>query len=270
MLKEDSIRASSISSYNDCARRGAAKMFPLALASAGFALNKSRRLIGSVIGTGAHAAMNHMLQSKIDTGESGKVGDAEEIAIDSLRKDVSEGVEWDKSVAPNMPSAEGLVRRHTRAIHHFIAPKIKPVALEESFEAEYRGMKITGHVDVREPDTIGDLKTGKFERPNFPQYGTYVMLGRTEGHTITKVREFYDKTVALDKPSEPPKILEISADIAAAQAKEILDFIIDDYNKFLIDGNPAHFRANPSSILCGPKYCTAYGTEFCKYHKGAS
>jgi len=32
----------------------------------------------------------------------------------------------------------------------------------------------------------------------------------------------------------------------------------------ILPGDPWSFVANPASILCSPKYCPAFGTQFCR------
>ena len=70
----------------------------------------------------------------------------------------------------------------------------------------------------------------------------------------------------------------MSKPVAVAQAEtaasNILRHIAGDLETFrngdpvrrILPGDPWAFQANPSSILCSPKYCPAFGTTFC--HEG--
>lgn len=268
-LQDTTIRASALSGYNDCARRASARMFPLALAEAGFTFLQNFRTIGAAIGHGAHAALQYTLQCKIDGDGQGHDDVAEGTALAALEADTADGVRYDDSVAINLQQAQGQVIRTTRMLRAAVTPHIDPVEVEIEMVATYRDMRIIGHMDVREPTSMGDLKTGKFERQNGPQYGAYAMLGESLGHEVSSFKEYYLKTVPIDKMAPPPKIQQYDVVMAKEQAKQMLDYIIDDYQAFLLDGNHKHFRANPASLLCSPKYCPAFGTSYCKEHKGA-
>jgi PD-(D/E)XK nuclease superfamily len=266
-LQENTIRASYLSSYNDCARRGAASMFPLTISDAGYALNHGKQNIGAAIGTGSHASLEYTLRKKIDAGNTGYDDEAESAAISALHKETLDGVLFD-SITANMNQAEKQVVRNSRLLRSQVTPLIQPTDVEVEFSANYRGMNILGHIDVLEDERGGDLKTGKFSKMNAPQYGTYLMLVESSGRKIKSFREFWIKTVALDKHAPPPVIEEYEIGLAKEMAEKRLDYVIDDYQAFLEDGNPKHFRANPSSMLCDPKYCKAFGTKWCNEHKG--
>jgi hypothetical protein len=261
------IRASALSSYNDCARRSAANLFPIAIVDAGHYLVRPKQNIGAAIGTGTHAAMEYTLRNKIENGGQGLDGEAIDSGIQALRNETENGVYFDEKTAPNINSAEKHVVRNTRILRASVTPLINPVELEVAFSATYRDFLVTGHADVREPSGMGDLKTGKFKRQNAPQYGTYAMLGESMGHEVTSFIEWWLPTAPLDKPAPPPQFKKYNVELCRDMAKSRLDYVIDDYEAFLSDGNPARFRANPESMLCNPKFCAAHGTKFCTEHK---
>lgn len=265
----EGIRASALSGYTDCARRAAANLYRQSLADAGFYVNSERQNVGAAVGTGAHASLEYSLNQKIDTGALGHDDVAEGVALQALHTDAENGLEYD-SITQNMNQAEKQVLRHSRIIRASVAPQIEPVETEIYIETEYRGVPVTGHLDFREPTSAGDLKTGKISRMNAPQYGMYAMLADTIGHSVTKFKEYFSKTVALNKASPEPSLIEYDVEKSKAHALTILDYMVDDYKAFIVSGNPKEFRANPSSMLCGAKYCPAFGTSFCQEHKEKS
>lgn len=270
MTQERSIRASALSNYNDCPRRTAAKLFPDEVEAAGYYIIHPKQNIGAAIGHGVHAALEYSLRNKMKDGSSGFNDEAEDAAISALHDDLQGGVNYDKKTAGNIRQAESQVIRSTRLVRTHLVPEVEPVDVEVEFTAEYRGFTITGHADIQESDAMGDLKTGKFTRQNAPQYGVYAMLAETEGFTVSSFRELYVPTVPLDKPAPKPIIEEYDVDRAKEMAKTRLDYIINAYLGFEENNDPTNFPANPDSLLCNPKYCAAYGTKFCREHKGAN
>lgn len=265
-MTQPSIRASSLPEYSDCARRAAAKQFSAEITAAGYELKNIPKMIGAAIGTGAHASFQYTLQTKIDEDSLGFNDIAEQKAIAALEKEMDEGVRFDDMV-PTRKLAEEQVLRLSKTIRTQVAPRINPVKVELELKAEYRGFLITGHIDVLEPTDIGDLKTGKFMRQNLPQYGCYSMLlGSVHYGELKSIKEAYIPTVPLTKPTPAVQYNVYDINQAEVYAHNVLDYMIDDYTRFMEKGDRFVFRANPQSILCSPKYCKAYGTNFCKEH----
>ena len=262
-----SIRASSLTDYYDCSRRAATKIFRDQIGAAGYQLATLRKMIGAAIGTGAHAAMEYTLREKMKSGGLGFNDEAEARAIDALQEAVNEGVTYDFKVAQTLKGAQEQVLRKVKEIRTAIAPQLRPLDVEIQLRAEYRGIEVTGTLDIREKEGPADLKSGKFKRQNGPQYGLYGMLADTHYEKSTRIREIYLATAPLDKPQPKAEFADYNVEDSARFARSMLDNIIDDHAKFEnTGGDRFSFRANPASLLCGPKYCPAYGTTFCKEH----
>jgi hypothetical protein len=118
MAEKISIRASSLSSYPDCLRRTASRIFKDDIVEAGYELKIPNTGIGAATGTGTHSGAAYILQHKIETGEAGKTEDAKERAIQSLHYEIEPGVTWD-ATSPNLNTAEKQVLRqvHSYAKH---------------------------------------------------------------------------------------------------------------------------------------------------------
>lgn len=277
MTKEVKIRASSTSSYYDCRRRVAAEVFRKDITEAGYDLRDGMpNSIGAAIGTGAHAAAEYTLTNKKDMGELGSDSESEDRAIEALRLEVQDGVFYDK-VSQNLNDAEGQVRRKNKKFRESVAPNVQPVEVEIYMEAEFQPQTViddlelkfilTGHADWLESDTLSDLKTGKFVRHNGPQYGCYSMLAGALGMEVMRIHEWSLPTVELIKPEPEPKIHQYDAEQSKMEAWSVLEDMASDFSNFLKTQQRFAFSPNPNSLLCNPKYCRAYGTNFCKEHK---
>lgn len=73
-------------------------------------------------------------------------------------------------------------------------------------------------------------------------------------------------TIALDKPEGVPQIIEYDIAQAENHATAMLDDMYNDFQKFMKTGNRFSFRSNSSSRMCDPKFCGAFGTNFCREH----
>jgi hypothetical protein len=164
------------------------------------------------------------------------------------------------------------------AYHQVIAPDIEPIAVEQRLEAEVEpGIVLSGQPDVvaREPHRVRDLKSGA-RRPSSaaPQVGGYALLARSHGLDIDSAAIDFIQRVRIDKPQPSPVSHPVPVAPAETAASNILRHIAGDLATFregdpqrrILPGDPWAFMANPSSMLCSPKYCPAFGTDFC--HEG--
>src|SRR5260370_152870 len=120
------VRASSTSSYPDCPRRGAARMFENEIKSMGYELRRLPPHIGAVTGTATHVAVYWALSEKITTGELGNQTEAESRAMESLRAGTAEGVMWD-GVTTTMNTAQRQVVRQSRIYRQHVAATLSPL-----------------------------------------------------------------------------------------------------------------------------------------------
>lgn len=259
------IRASYTSSYPDCARRGAARMFSAEIESMGFPLRRLPPHIGAVVGTATHVVITSALAHKIETGELGDEAASEELGVASLAEQTRDGVMWD-AVTTTIATAQRQVMRQARSYRQHIAPSIEPELVEQRIEAAAgAGVIVSGQIDVydRRGTLVGDVKTGKMSRWNAPQYGTYSRLLRTDGRPVKRIEEHYLPRVALSESQPRPEIIVYDVTACEQASATIINHIARDLTEFRETGSPEAFLANPMSMLCSDKYCCAWGTTFC-------
>jgi hypothetical protein len=271
------VRASGLGNYVDCKRRGAANMFREIIAAFGYTLRTTTTSIGAPIGTGTHAGAKAMLDQKLASGVITNPRDAEEQAVQAMRTATLDGVIWD-SESSDMNAAEQQVLRMTRMYREQVAPKIHPIIVEERLKAEVSpGFVLSGQQDVlaREPGKVIDLKTGKKAQKHSAQLGAYSLLARS--HALADVQHLeidFIQRVSLKKPQPDPIFISVDVGHAETAAINILREIEEDVRVFtqgdkkrgLLPGDPWAFLSNPSSMLCGKKYCCAHSTSFCLEH----
>lgn len=262
------IRASSVSNYYDCPRRSATHLFRNLIVSSGFSLNEERQNVGAAIGGAMHAAVNYTMLYKINNNNHpGYDDDAIQVAKTFLNVEAEKGLVYDK-VTFNKFDAEKQVIRKVRRFRGDVAPLISPLHAEKEFVAQYKGYEIIGHVDWIEVNhDIGDAKGGKWKGWHAGQLGTYSMLAKSNGFNPQRLYDVHLRTVPLKEPEPEPEITNYSVSDCERIATYTLDDIISDLERFRETGDRRAFRPNPSSNLCDPKYCPAFGTNFCREHK---
>lgn len=274
------VRASSLPQFADCPRRFAARTLAAELIAAGYKINKNMRTsIGAKIGTATHAGAAYLMSEKMKSGEIGNQTEAEHRAMDEFTQSMQEGIIWDDT-SPNQSDSQKQLVRMLKVFRHGIAPDIRPFAVETRLEAAFdEDFIVSGQSDLQllELESIDDLKTGTKPGRHFAQIGSYSLLARTAYPDIhvSKLRVNFIPRVSVNKP-QPEAVIEeynqVVAENAALSTLKQIKHTIDDFRKALKENNmpPEHvFLANPSSMLCSEKYCSAFGTNFCREHKGA-
>lgn len=268
MAEKIMIRGSSLSSYPDCLRRTASRIFAADIIEAGYELKTLSVGIGAATGTGTHSGAGYLLQTKIDTGVLGSIDDAKEKAIESLHYEIDPGVMWD-ATSPNLNTAEKQVLRQVASYGMHVAPTIDPESVEEYLEQpliEGGNIWITGHTDVKIVRGIRDTKTGIRRRANGYQYGCYSLLYRSTGLDVEFLIEDFVPRVAISKEQPKPELHYYDVKESELAAYAIINRMVADLEVFRATADPWSWLANPMSMLCSPKYCPAYDTEFCKAH----
>jgi hypothetical protein len=271
------IRCSALTWWPDCPRRGAARLFWREISAAGFRLRSTPRGIGAAIGSAVHKAAEVILREKAESGSLPPSTVAADCAAETLAEGVRQGVDFDRTTA-NKVEAEVQTVGMTRAYHRHIAPTVDAVLIEERLEAEVApGIVLSGQPDVvaREPHRVRDLKTStRTGATHAPQIGGYSLLARSNGFDIAEAAVDSIRRVAIGKAQPDPESKPVAVGQAETAASNILRHIAADLDTFrngdavrrILPGDPWAFQANPQSILCSPKYCSAFGTEFC--HEG--
>lgn len=261
------IRASSLPSYADCPRRTAARVFRSDVLAAGYSLAERPPGIGAAVGTATHAGAAAALKHKVNEGVLAPDRDSEELAMVALRDATTDGVTLD-DVSPTMLIAERQVLRQLRTWRAQVAPQIVPTHVEVRINAEFGDVTVSGQPDVAVNGAIHDLKTGRVQRANGAQYGTYSLLWRAHGHDVSALIEDYVERAPLKREQPPAISTEIDVAEAETAATAIIKRMTADLDAFRCTGDPWSFVANPASMLCGEKWCPAWGTDFCRAHKG--
>lgn len=271
----DFIRASSLPSYCDCPRRAATRLFRRDIEAAGYVLNDTPRGIGATIGTSVHAAAALTLTEKAKTGSPAPLSAVMDCAVETYRETAREGVTFDRET-PAAPDAERQVISMASAYQRVLAPQIEPLAVEERLEAETPfGLVLTGQSDVlaREQNgTLRDLKCSKRRGAHRAQIGAYAMLSKAHGFNVAEAREDWIQRVSVKKMQPEPVTFTHDVPGAESTAWNILRHIAHDIKVFregdehTLPGDPASFTANPSSMLCSPKFCPAWGSDWCTEH----
>lgn len=273
-------RSSSLSGCGDCMRRAICTIIPDEIAAAGYVLRERRQGIGAAVGTGLHAAAADMLTEKADTGNLPPISVTFDVAIDTLRLEVADGVDFDDT-SKNMDDAEIQVRRMAAIYRRDVAPKIIPLRIEQRLQAivpwSKQGLVVSGQSDViaREPGKIRDLKGGSKLGYHKPQVGSYSLLARSDGIDIAGAGIDWVPRVPVkrDQPAAQEFTFDVgSCEIAAQAVLKHLEiglktFREGDPERDIAPGDPWAFMANPSSMLCSARWCCAYGTDWCREHK---
>lgn len=261
------IRSSSLPMWNDCPRRSAARVLRNEIQMIGIKLARENRSIGAICGTATHAGAAFVLSTKMKDGTLGDEGAATDVAVESIRTSIKEEVvEWDATTASTR-MAESAVVRQVKQYRKDVASKVEPKMVEQSLKAEWGPIYLTGHVDlVTQDDVLRDIKGGR-KRPNASQYGGYAQLLKANGIAVTGIIEDGIARVHDAKPQPPIDSRPIDIDVAKELAREVLNNIFDQVTEFRTHNKPTAFPANPQSMLCGPKYCPAWGGEWCQAWK---
>jgi PD-(D/E)XK nuclease superfamily len=273
------IRCSALTGYPDCNRRGAARLFWREVIAAGFRLRRTPRAVGAAVGSAVHRAAAISLDEKARSGVLPPASVATDAALDTLGDELATGeITYDgpRGATHNRNDAVRQAIGMARTYHRLVAPAVEPIIVEERLEAEISpGLILSGVPDVvcREPHKVRDLKTGA--RPagsHAPQIGGYSLLARTHGLDIAEAGIDFIQRVNPDKPQPDPVSTAVAVAQAETAASNIIRHIAADLEMFrngdparrILPGDPWSFQANPNSILCSPKYCPAFGTEFCR------
>lgn len=270
---DDKVRCSSLSSYPDCPRRGAARLFWREIAAAGYTLRQTPRGVGAAIGTGVHEGAAHTLREKLFRGALAPLDAVTDCAVETYRMEVAGGVMYDQA-SPSSNTAEQQIVRMTTAYQKTIAPLITPLTVEAQLEADTGfGIVLTGRSDVLacEPGIIRDLKTGKRHGVHTCQMGGYSLLNKANGLDVQEAGIDFVPRVPITKPQPESISTKYSIEICETAALNVLRHIASDLKTFregdtatgIQPGDSWAFIANPNSNLCHANWCSAYGTDFC-------
>lgn len=273
------IRASSTSNYLDCQARAAISMFGDLFAEHGFKLRRPNVSIGALIGSGVHGAAEVGLKESMAGRGLVAASTIEDAGIDAFRaRRAEEEAEAEATimdpVSCSIDDAETQVRKMSRQYRLDVVAKAHPIAVENRIKVELRpGVIVSGQGDLLALDMVGgevatirDAKTSRHKTSalkHLTQLGTYGLLYRSEGLEPQAGQIDLIPRVAVTKPQPPIEEQPINLLAAERMAWSTINDFADKGEAFAKDGNPSRFLLNPSSNLCSPKYCRAYGTPAC-------
>jgi hypothetical protein len=278
-VKPTVVRVSALSRWHECERKGAIGLLFHEIEAAGFRLHRLGRGIAAIQGSTVHKAAAFGQTEKAKTGALPPTSYVVDVARDEMFEQQQLGaVQMDgpRGVTHNWNDALTQVVAMSTAYHQVIAPLTQPVIVETRFEAEIEpGLILSGQPDLicHEPHMVRDLKTGTRPPASFvPQLGGYSLLARSHNLEINAAAIDFVRKVARGKPQPPPETRTANiadAETAAAMIVRSIATAIDtfrrgDERRGVGPGDPWAFSANPACVLCSPKYCPAYDTEFCR------
>ena len=272
------VRASSLPTWSDCARRAATRMFRRTIAGAGFELRQTDQAVGGIIGSAVHAGNAYALTEKMN-GDQASNGEANDRSIETLHEGMQSGVIYDDTTR-NRNTAEKQVTKMVGSYRDHVIPKVEPTAVEQNLEITLQdGTILSGTCDMLCAAFGGlrDAKTGKVRRSPASQLGSYSLIWRSHGHDVKGLREDYIPRV--NAKNSQPKPESYDYHLAACE-HETLAVVADikrcreEFERRYQLADPrlppeTAFLANPHSMLCSDKYCPAWGTNFCRVHKDA-
>ena len=266
------IHCSALPGYADCPRRNACSPWMLRneIIEAGFVLRDERKGIGATVGKSVHAGANETMLEKVKTGGNPC---SESRAVDRAIVEYCSNVpdnDFD-ATTPDQTTGERQVIRQTRAYYNLVAPKINPFFTEQRYSADLgNGFYLTGQPDVLEQGgNLRDAKCGSVFRDCRAQGGGYGVLLRANKMEIAGFDVDFIPRVKIQKPQAAPETHTYVIAEAEKTAWFLIKKILADISEFRKTKNPWSLSANPMSMLCGEKYCSAYGTEFCEFKKEA-
>jgi hypothetical protein len=279
MTEPHVIRPSSLTTAVDCGRRWAAVHLSHLVRDAGYTLGERRPLhVGAAIGSGVHAAASFTLEAKRRTGELGNEAEAVDRAEAEFLERAQHGLMWDATTG-QLPVAQMQLARMTRSYRRHLAWQLTPLLVEQRFECDVGdNWVLSGQTDTLAGDPnadVRDLKTGTHQRANGVQYACYHIILDAHGYRPHRIIEDFLPRAKLKVEQPPPQSTTIPLAPAIADAWDTIDDIkrrTAEFQRRVVEGGrPPHaaFPANPQSQLCSPRFCPAFGTDFCKSHREA-
>lgn len=268
MQTKEVIRPSSLPTFNDCAKRAFADIFPQLVQSKGYELKDAQTGIAAIQGTAAHAGIAALCQGK---PMQFALARAKNTLLDEVEKagGVSEAL-FDKttaSLAVARAQLAGMLEsyiplsRFATANAAVEGNRNAAQTVETRIRAHLFGVECQGSPDRVLGNTLIDVKTGQ-QRPHQAQLGAYILLLEANGTTVSTAEIHHVKRSANVK--QPPAWVEaVDVDIAKQAAAVTIQRFDAVRQAFTTSGDKWDIPENPNSTLCSAKYCRAYNTEFC-------
>lgn len=257
------VRASATSEWPDCKKRTFVRSYPKLVVGAGFKLRERLTHVGAAVGTGLHVGAQ-WLHKNYDQRSI-----ADQVAFEAFKIEAAPGLMFDATtprVADAQTQLQRLVAMYTKDVHPHLAGAVVEKRLWHNFG---NGLSLTGQPDACPPDEGVDLKSGAVARSYIHQMGSYGLLRRFNGYIVRKLTEIRIPRTPVKSGQKNPVITHYDPEHAMVVASTVIDDIDYTVSQFRETGNPNLIPSNPSSMLCSDRYCPAWGTQFCREHKGA-
>ena len=269
------IRASMLPGYNDCTRRAVAKQYKRKFQKLGYEFRELAPSVGSSVGTAVHISTAE-LDKALWRGEKPNLSVAVDMAVTALVEELSTGCTWDDTT-PNMNTAQLQIQRMTECYTPIMPLTVNgepavEIGGEMGLQADCGdGWILTGHPDLIDANGfLLDKKTGAKMRPYQGQFGGYSLLVRSNKiiKQLSGVGMLYIARMGKTKHQTPPVLQSYGVALCEREAMGTIHRIKSDMALFDSNGdlNKA-FPCNQSSMMCTPKYCPAFGTDFCELTK---
>lgn len=265
------VRASSLTTWQDCPRRWMAQHRGRLLANLGYELRTKEGHIGAHVGSAAHTGIGYTWAEFTAKGELPLIEDSVDRALTTLRERMQgEGVMFDDTT-PNVTDAHGAVLKMIRTYRGFMATDAKALMIEEAMAGRVSGdWFLTGHCDayIEQGATLrlDDLKTGVSMPAPAAQLGSYVWLGRSRGMKPKVATVTFLRRTRRNAEQPPPLVRHIEPALAEKVARTTLLDIRTKVQAFedSREADPSTIPCNPQSHLCSRKFCQAYHTAWCR------
>ena len=271
------IRASSTTGWTDCQLRAAVHSAPKMFAEHGYDIRPPRANIGALVGSGVHGAAEPGLKEKMLGGTVMPASALADAGIEAFRARRLEEAEDERSIvmdddSPSIDDAERQIARMTAQYREDVLRHSSPVCVESRLSAAFmEGVELSGqadllHLDGQEANVVRDLKTGRRKLPaakHAAQIGSYSLLFRAHGYETAGASIDYLKRTKLKVPQDPVEAQPLGLHAAESIAHSVLTDMGMKLLAFAADGEPGRFIPNPSSFLCGSRFCRAFGRPVC-------
>lgn len=265
------IRASMLPAWADCPRREAAKKYRGDILEAGYTLRESKPSAGAAIGTAIHAGAAELLRIR-KAGATilniDHVQAAQDVSWESFKKQVERGCEWD-ATTPEHGAAAHQILRMLQAMVPELTRRL-PDLIEQEIKAPIPGYpaELIGHLDLFETTgMLWDHKSGFREPSPWAQLGGYDLLLISAGYAPRGAGIIYIPRRRVSTPQPEIVRREFDREQCRAAAWREIEDICRQMAEFQETGECWAFPANPMSQLCTPKYCPAWGSDFCALGK---
>lgn len=277
------LRASSLAGWSNCNLMSLCEQHPqLVEEQTGYALRKKQPHIATAMGSALHDAVRFALTNKTLDG-----------AFDRARKKLHDEIKEEfieDEVTKDITVAETQMQRMLEAwFPHSLTYDIAYTELnlgkpEKEGDPDMRvdlGATVatgsqqaitflgSGHVDaITITPKLIDHKFGRNKPKGIVQYGFYSLLLKSKlGIHLKGIEEHWTPRRTINKPQPPTVITEYDVATAENLAWHVKEDVKRVITRFVDDGNPHAVPQNPSSMLCGEKWCPAWGTPICSSWK---